>query len=114
LESAQAGDDSLSRFVKNLDGQVHVRAAFEDDPCIAAIAVVAFRVIAKADAAESAHLRDIGRDLLRPIEAFRLDLLGPFLERDGSLTAEDLQAGQGELSLPELPRITLVERLDFG
>src|SRR3954447_551043 len=41
LESAQAGDDSLGRFVEDLDGQVHVGAAVEDDPRIAAIAVVA-------------------------------------------------------------------------
>jgi hypothetical protein len=97
LEPAQTGDDSLSRFVKYLDGQVHVRAALEDDPCIAAIAVVALLVITKTDAAEPAHLGDIGCDLVGLIEAFCLDLLGPSLERDRSLAAEDLQAGQGEL-----------------
>src|SRR5262245_2559898 len=114
LEPAQAGDDSLGRLVKDLDGQVHVGAALEDDPCIAAIAVVALLMITKTDAAEPAHPGDIGRDLVRLIEAFGLDLLGPSLERDRSLAAEDLQAGQRELSLSELPPITLVERLDLG
>src|SRR6516165_5877153 len=113
-EPAQAGDDSLGRLVQYLDGEVHVGAALEDDPCISAIAVVAFLVVTKADAAEPAHLGDIGRDLVGLIEAFGLDLLGPSLERDRSLAAEDLQAGQRELSLSELPRITLVERLDLG
>src|SRR5438128_10176141 len=99
LEPAQAGDDGLSRFVKGVDGQGHVGAALEDDPCVAAIAVVALLVITKADAAEPAHLRDIRRDLVGLIVAFGLDLLGPSLERDRSLAAEDLQAGQRELSL---------------
>src|SRR6516165_3166600 len=87
-EPAQAGDDSLSRFVKDIDGQVHVGAALEDDPRIAVIAVVALLVITKSDAAEPAHLGNIGRDLVGLIEAFRLDLLGPLLERDRSLAAE--------------------------
>src|SRR5262249_54045445 len=114
LEPAQAGDDSLSRFVKDLDGQVNVGAALEDDPCIAAIAVVALLVITKADAAEPAHRGDIGRDLVGLIVPFGFDLLGPSLERDRSLAAEDLQARQRKLSLSELSRVTLVERLDLG
>src|SRR5262245_22150060 len=114
LEPAQAGDDGLGRLVQNLDGEVYVGAALEDNPGIAAIAVVALLVITKTDGAEPAHLGDIGRDLVGLIEAFRLDLLGPALERDRSLAAEDPQAGQRELGLSELPRITLIERLDFG
>src|SRR6516162_8904601 len=82
LEPAQARYDSLSRFVKHLDGQVYVGAALEEDPCISAIAVVALLVITKADAAEPAQLGDIGRDLVGLIAALRLDLLGLSLERD--------------------------------
>src|SRR5215471_9161660 len=73
LEPAQAGDDGLGRSVKDLDGQVHVGAALEDDPGIAAIAVVALLVVTKADDAEPAHLGDIGRDLVGLIVAFHLD-----------------------------------------
>ena len=76
--------------------------------------MVALLVIAKADGAEPAHLGDIGRDLVRLIEPFRLDLLGPALDRDRSLAAKNLQAGQRELSLSELPWITIIECLDFG
>src|SRR5262245_20643291 len=114
LEPAQAGDDGLGRLVQYLDGEVHVGAALEDNPRIAAIAVVALLVIAEADDAEPAQLGDIGRDLVRLIEAFRLDLLGPALQGDRSLAAKNLQAGQRELSLSELPRIAIIERLDFG
>src|SRR5262245_57058387 len=82
LEAAQDGNDGLSRFVKYQDGQVHVGAALKDDPRITSVAVVALLVITKADAAESAHLGDIGRDLVGLIDPFRLDLPGPPLERD--------------------------------
>src|SRR3954468_24080324 len=94
LEPAQAGNDSLGLLVQYLDGEVHVGAAPEDDPRVAAIPVVALLVIPKADDAEPAHLGDIGRDLVGLIGAFRLDLLGPALEWDRSLAAENPQAGQ--------------------
>ena len=57
LEPAQAGNDSLGRLVQYLDGEVNVGSALEDNPCIAAIAVVALLVITKADDAEPAPSR---------------------------------------------------------
>src|SRR5262249_44109163 len=113
-EPAQRGDDCLGRLVQHLDSKIHVGASLPEDPCVAVIAVIALIVITKADGAELAQRAYIGGDLVGVIEALGLRFLGPSLEWDRTLSAEDLHAGKRELSLAELSGITVVKRFDFG